>query len=220
MARYLLLMLPLILLTTGCAVPVKTEMGAVVLPVPVLEKLPVTVGILYTDEFKTAKHIQKVSMLDMTADLDLSIGPANISLFDQLTTSMFSDVVHIDPKNPEELSQRGVDAILEPTLVSIHYGEAIADDMQWSFRLSLAYNIKLSLPDCNEILTFSIQSNPPRVFKFRSILSVNDHALELFDTATREIAAQFYAEFSTLPEISNWLNTLEKEGGTRGGLSQ
>ena len=163
MVRYLLLMLPLILLTTGCAVPVKTEMGDVVLPAPVLEKIPVTVGILYTDEFKTAKHIQKISMIDTTADLDLSIGPANISLFDQLTTSMFSNVVSIDPNNPEELS-RSVDAILEPSLISIHYGEAIADGMQWSFSLSLAYNIKLSLPDGNEIVTFSIQSNPPRGF--------------------------------------------------------
>ena len=219
MGRYFLLMLPLILLTAGCAVPVKTEMGAVVLPAPVLEKLPVTVGVLYTNEFKTAKHIQKVSMLDMTANLDLSIGPANISLFDQLTTSMFSDVVHIDPKNPEELSKQDVDAILEPSLVSIHYG-AVINGIQWSFSLSLTYNVKLYLPDGDEILTFSIQSNPPPVLKVRTIFSFNDQARELFDSATREIAAQFYAEFSTLPEISNWLNTLEKEGGTRGGLSQ
>ena len=203
MGRYLLLMLPLILLTAGCAVPVKTEMGSVVLPAPALEKLPVTVGVLYTDEFKTAKHIQKVSGI---ADLDLSIGPANMSLFDQLTTSMFSDVVYIDPKNPEELSQRGVDAILEPSLVSIHYDYMLTGELRLS--LSLVYNIKLYLSDGTEILTFSIQSNPPPIFNAPNNPAV--HVPELFDNATREIAAQFYAEFHNRPEVVTWLKTVER----------
>jgi len=210
------LFLSLLLLLVACAIPVKTEVEEVSIPAPVSEKLPVTIGILYSDQFKTHKHIQKVitpgSGLrnEWTADIDLSIGPASISLFDQLATSMFSNIIYINSNNSENLGTTNVDAILEPSMGNIHYGAAVYSGLKWSFGgLNLVYNIRLYLPNGDEILSWAIQSNAPPVIKIRTIFDMDNAALDLFEIAVRETAAQFYSEFPKLPEIIRWLETLE-----------
>jgi hypothetical protein len=62
------------------------------LPPPLLEKLPVRVGVYYSKEFREYVHKETRSNMDYSVNL----GPAHVINLDWLLGAMFSELVHVD----------------------------------------------------------------------------------------------------------------------------
>lgn len=62
------------------------------LPPPLLEQLPVRVGIYYPKEFREYVHRESRANIDY----EVNLGPAHVTNLDWLLQAMFRDVVHVD----------------------------------------------------------------------------------------------------------------------------
>lgn len=62
------------------------------LPPPLLEQLPVRVGVYYSQEFREYVHRETRSNIDY----EVNLGPAHVTNLDWLLKAMFREVVHVD----------------------------------------------------------------------------------------------------------------------------
>jgi len=80
------------------------------LPPPLLEQLPVRVGVYYSQEFREYVHRETRSKIDY----EVTLGPAHVTNLDWLLKAMFRDVVHVDdPARIAEVSPP-LTLVLEP----------------------------------------------------------------------------------------------------------
>jgi hypothetical protein len=84
-------------LMTACTAT-KLETKAA-LPPPLLERLPVRVGIYYSKEFREYKHLETRG----TIDYEVNLGPAHVTNLDWLLKAMFQELVPVD--DPTRVSQ-------------------------------------------------------------------------------------------------------------------
>ena len=96
----------------ACTQRVSVSVETFSLPQPLVEKLPLTVGVHYTQDFRSYKRT-----IDQNVWLyDLSLGPGSVALVDQVLRAVFENVISL-PKR--ELSP-GVNSlpafILEPSV--------------------------------------------------------------------------------------------------------
>jgi len=217
----------LIVLTISCTAPVKPDLNSVSLPDPAIDKLKVTVDIQYTDEFRTHKFVQHIprSWDTFSYDIEIPVGPANVELFDELTNAMFAHVIRNDQIEHGIDKSYSADAVFKPLLKEMQF---FVHPMQVMVTgLVLAYEIHLYTLDNKELVVWTIRSdqkelsqsekfraalsclhNPLYLLDIRSVCPIENQMKKLFENATREIAAQFYARFGRLPEISAWLEKM------------
>ncbi|HEU4517331.1 MAG TPA: hypothetical protein VFR77_08510 [Steroidobacteraceae bacterium] len=62
------------------------------LPPPLLEQLPVRVGVHYSDEFRNYIHKETRGSIDY----EVNLGPAHVTNLDWLLKAMFREIVHVD----------------------------------------------------------------------------------------------------------------------------
>ena len=80
------------------------------LPPPLVEKLPVRVGVYYSKEFREYVHKETRSEIDY----EITLGPAHVQNLDWLLKAMFAEVVQVeDPTHVAEL-QPPLVMVLEP----------------------------------------------------------------------------------------------------------
>lgn len=77
------------LLTACTATKLETKAQ---LPPPLLEQLPVRVGIYYSKEFREYKHLETRG----TIDYEVNLGPAHVTNLDWLLKAMFRELVPVD----------------------------------------------------------------------------------------------------------------------------
>lgn len=96
------------LLATGCATtvpPLTSEF-----PTPLIENLPLTVGVFYDEDLQNFTYNERVS--DGT-NWTIELGESNVRLFNRLFRAMFHQVVPIDDIDN---APPAVDAVLRPVL--------------------------------------------------------------------------------------------------------
>ena len=80
------------------------------LPPPLLEQLPVRVGIYYSKEFREYVHRESRASMDYSVNL----GPAHVTNLDWLLSAMFREIVHIDDPAKIALITPPLTFVLEP----------------------------------------------------------------------------------------------------------
>jgi hypothetical protein len=110
------------------------------LPPPLLEQLPVRVGVYYSKEFREYKHLETRG----TIDYEVNLGPAHVINLDWLLKAMFRDLVPVDdptrvsgitpplafvlePKFEEFSFLTPKDVAGEAFIVTIRYGLTVYD---------------------------------------------------------------------------------------------
>jgi hypothetical protein len=80
------------------------------LPPPLLEQLPVRVGVYYSQEFREYVHRETRAKIDY----EVTLGPAHVTNLDWLLKAMFRDVVHVD--DPARIAEASppLTLVLEP----------------------------------------------------------------------------------------------------------
>jgi hypothetical protein len=80
------------------------------LPPPLLEQLPVRVGIHYSEEFKNYLHKETRGSIDY----EVTLGPAHVTNLDWLLKAMFREVVHVDDPTRVSTMRPPLAFVLEP----------------------------------------------------------------------------------------------------------
>lgn len=80
------------------------------LPPPLVEKLPVRVGVYYSKEFREYVHKETRSQIDY----EVTLGPAHVTNLDWLLNAMFAEVVPVDDPTKAGEVQPPLAMVLEP----------------------------------------------------------------------------------------------------------
>ncbi len=114
MKRLALLTLLLVGFVSGCASNVK--MAPPTIPVPLVKKIPVSVGLRMPADFDDFIHKESVYGRE---EWSIDLGPSNKSLFTQLFNHMFKSVTVLGDDDDPKLM--GLDALIEPTIDAFEF---------------------------------------------------------------------------------------------------
>lgn len=92
-------------------------------PIPVVSKLPLTMGIHYDENFRTFKYTEDS---EDRPEWEIDSGASQVALFDQVLPSMFQNTTHVDAisatlMTPDTTNGSSIDAIVSPTIDDIQF---------------------------------------------------------------------------------------------------
>lgn len=101
-------------LLAGCGSSVKFQ--APTIPAPLLEKIPISVGLRMPENFEHFVHEEKVFGREQWT---IDLGRSNAALFEQLFAHMFANVTVIGPEDDPELLP--LDALIEASIDAFEF---------------------------------------------------------------------------------------------------
>jgi len=212
-ARWLLL-LCLTLLGAGCTSKQVIVEGN--FPSPLLDPLPITVGVIYPSAFAEHEFFDEAKG---RADSDwlVKTGEAQVEFWDTLFAGMFEDVVHIRDWETVQSHLSKVDGVLIPNIAELQYAIPTHTNvkvyeiwMRYEFRLvdisaihrqedgALTFN-----PD-ERLAAWPITAygKTPTAF-----LQTDEEAVNLAAVvALRDAGAHFVTTFGATPDVAAWLD--------------
>ncbi|MDG2070651.1 MAG: hypothetical protein P8J55_02715 [Pseudomonadales bacterium] len=125
--------LVLLMLQAGCPTRNVTVAGSV--PTPLVERIPASIGIYYSYEFKSFEHKEA---LPGSGSYRIDLGGQNLDFFRNLLGAMFAEVIEVNQPSVQEGDE--LDAILIPEIVK--YGFLVPSVSTLTFfEASIEYQI-------------------------------------------------------------------------------
>jgi hypothetical protein len=142
----------LALLAGGCATSIKVADD---FPEPLVEKLPLTVGIVFNEKLSTYVHVED-PMMD--AEWSIDIGQANVDMFRALFTGMFAEALELklnEDGTPIIPAAPRLDAVIEPRLEDFEFSVPRQSGND-QFTVWIRYNIRTTTPENEEISNWRV----------------------------------------------------------------
>jgi hypothetical protein len=160
------------------------------LPKPLVEPLPIAVGVYYSPEFRAGEKTDTPIYASSGAGSTyvVTMGPASVAMFDQLFGAVFAHIVTVD-KTSLGPTDTQLAAVIEPRLLAVHvtdFGE----------RVSLVYMIAVHAPAGEVLAEMRVQGVDQGV-----------------EAAMRDAAAEFLLGFCESKEIKGWLGGIDSLSG-------
>jgi hypothetical protein len=128
-----------ILVFTGCSRSVDV---AADFPEPLLEPLPLTLGVRFTSDLADFTHTEDPSL---EPEWEIRLGEANLRMFRAVFAGMFTNVVELSPDSAAN-AVAGVDLIIEPRLEELEFSVPNQSGTD-QYVVWLRYSLKILLPD-------------------------------------------------------------------------
>jgi hypothetical protein len=193
-------LLSIIFLLSACSATTINISGT--FPAPLVQKLPLTVGVYYNDAFTNHSFIE---INDNTGDDQYIInsGSSQIELFNTMLPAVFEEVVHLDTiDSASALSE--LDAVFIPAIEEFQVGLPQKTRLN-VYEIWVKYNMRLANANGDYIADWVMTAygkSPEETFQSVDA-GVNDAA----NVALRDLAASFTLGFSNVPEIKEWLRS-------------
>ena len=215
LGRYLLV-LCLTLLGAGCAGKQVVVEGN--FPTPLLDPLPVTLGVIYPSAFAQHEFFDEAKGR-AESDWLVKTGEAQVEFWDILFSGMFEDVVHI--RDWETVQSRGadIDGVIIPAIAELQYTIPTHTNvkvyeiwMRYQFRLVDVSTLHqqedgaLSFNPEERLATWPITAygKTPTAF-----LQTDEEAVNLAAVvALRDAGAHFVTTFGANPGVATWLDDI------------
>jgi len=201
------LLITLTALFAGCANQVVVKGN---FPEPVLDKIPLTIGVYYDPEFRSHEFFDEAKSREET-DWLVRTGEAQVDMYNTLLPGMFQEVVMLNalPRRDrvETVLDENVDAVLVPHVAELQY--SIPNHTKINvFEIWMRYRYELYAPD-GELLadwTMTSYGKTPTAFLQTAEAAVNLAAV----VALRDAGANFAMNFTRVPEVRTWMEGLEQ----------
>lgn len=169
---------------------------------PLIETLPITLGVYYSPEFSTHESIEEVE----GDSYKFNLGSDSVALFDQVFGSMFEKVIPVENLPPLRTDGTKVNAVIEPRIGYLRIGvvpqSQNVDEYCW---VRIYYHIALYSPDGGLLALFRVDA----VGESRPGYSIGVKSFgEAMHFAMRDVAAQVMTGFSDEPGVREWLQAL------------
>ncbi len=193
-----------VLLFAGCAKQVEVK-GQ--FPAPVLDKLPLKIGVYYDPEFRGHEFYDEADSRE-ESDWIVRTGEAQVEMYNTLLPGMFEEVVLLNalPRRDrvDTVLEQGLDAVLVPHVQELQY--SIPNHTKINvFEIWMRYRYELYAPDGELLAEWSMTSygKTPTAFLRSAEAAVNLAAV----VALRDAGANFAMNFTRVPEVQTWMDS-------------
>jgi len=176
-------------LTSGCGATVPV---AVTIPEPLVEALPLTVAVVYDQEFAKYTYTEKAPGTDWS----INLGDSTTSMFDRVLNKAFAKVVRLDAV-PDGEPVAGVDLVLKPAVDEYAFLTPVDSGVDF-YSVSIRFQVSAFAPNGAPLDQWDINSyGRTRAKK----LSAKDSLGMATDLALRDAAALMALDFKQRPQI-------------------
>lgn len=192
------------LLVTGCTT--KEVIVAGNFPAPLMEPLPVALGVWYEPEFETHEFFDEAKgRADST--WIVKTGEAQVTMWSGLLNGMFLRVERMDGKPAPEQMNPAVDAVLIPRVDELQYAIPAHTNVKvYEIWMRYAFELVTTRGEPIAEWTMTAYGKTPTAF-----LQSDEEAVRLAGVvALRDAGAHFITTFLTVPEVAQWMEELER----------
>ena len=187
-------------------------------PTPLVDPVPVSVGVLFTQEFKEHELVDDATGRGEVS-WRVSTGTAQVEFWSTLFPAFFQNVVFIE--SYADLQAYDVDAVLIPQVADVQYAIPLYTNVK-VYEIWMRYNLALVEPEQiidEENATISLENmqpfaewpltsygKTPTAFMQSDIDAVNLAAV----MALRDAGANFITSFPRVPGVVDWIKNPEE----------
>ena len=194
-----LLLAACLLLLVGCG-PTRLEVEGN-FPQPLMEPLPLKIGIWYPDEFAQHEFFDEAKGRQESGWV-VKTGAAQTQMWDTLLDGMFYEIIHMKGEpGPGQMNQL-VDAVLIPMVDELQYAIPQHTNVK-VYEIWMRYRFKLVTTGGEPIAEWTMPAygKTPTAFLQSDKAAVNLAAV----MALRDAGAHFATSFTRVPEVQAWL---------------
>ena len=208
----------LIILLILAACTSREVIGDGTCPTPLVDPVPVAVGVLFTQEFKEHELVDDATGRGEVS-WRVSTGTAQVEFWSTLFPAFFQNVVFIE--SYADLQAYDVDAVLIPQVADVQYAIPLYTNVK-VYEIWMRYNLALAEPEQiidEENATISLENmqpfaewpltaygKTPTAFMQSDIDAVNLAAV----MALRDAGANFITSFLRVPGVMDWIKNPEE----------
>lgn len=188
------------LLVAGCTTKEVIVVGN--FPAPLMEPLPVALGVWYEPEFETHEFFDEAKgRADST--WIVKTGEAQVDMWSQLLQSMFVNVVRMEGRPAPDQLNPTVDAVLIPRVQELQYAIPAHTNVK-VYEIWMRYGFELVTTSGDPIAdwTMTAYGKTPTAFLQSDEAAVNLAAV----VALRDAGAHFITSFQKVPDVAQWLD--------------
>jgi hypothetical protein len=124
-------------------------------PEPVVDTLPLRVGVVYPEAFRNHEHREA---LGNGSPWNIRTGEANVALFDAVFRRLFTEVRHLDARPEGDGAQTaGLDAVLEPEVTGFEFASPAQSGTD-QYSVWIRYTLNVYGPDGQAITAWRINA--------------------------------------------------------------
>ena len=170
-------------------------------PPPLLEPIPLTLGVWYPEEFTQHEFFDEAKGR-AESDWLVRTGEAQVAMWDQLLAGMFERLEHMNARPAPEQMNPAVDAVLIPRVQELQYAIPAHTNVK-VYEIWMRYGFELVSVSGEPIAewTMTAYGKTPTAFMQSDEAAVNLAAV----VALRDAGAHFVTSFRKVPEVSQWL---------------
>jgi len=176
-------------------------------PAPLIEPLPVTLGIWYDEAFANHEFHDEAVERDESSWI-VNTGESQVEMWDTLLSGMFTRLVHLDSRPQSGQVNPAVDGVLIPHVEELQYAIPTHTNIK-VYEIWMRYRFELLSSDGEPIGEWTMTSygKTPTAFLQSDKAAVNLAAV----MALRDAGAHFATTFHKIPAVREWLHST---GGT------
>ena len=188
------------LLLAGCSSQVIVESS---FPSPLVEPLPVRVGILIPEELYDYIYTEEIPDQSLWT---IALGDANVAMLEPLFAKMFRETHKVDAV-PLAANDGSLDGVLQPTLEKFEFDVPVGERDKF-VEVWMQYQLTLYEPNGDTVVAWPVSGYG------KSELGRNreDAVQRAAIVAMREVGATISTKFAQQPQVSTWLG--EKQHAT------
>ena len=185
---------------SGCGVSNVVIEGS--FPTPNINKIPVAVAVYYDDALREFSYLEYSETGQ--EEFNIESGQSHIELFNAVLPAMFDRVIVVD--NLEDARAEGVDAVFAPVIEEFQLALPTKTKLD-VYEVWIKYNMRLLTAEGDYIADWILTSygkTPTETFR-----SAADGINEAAVVALRDLASSFSLSFGQVPEVRDWLSSLQ-----------
>ncbi len=191
------------LLLSACASTVTVESR---FPTPLVEPLPVHVGVIYDDALKNYVYTEELPEQHRWA---ITLGDANLAMLKPLFKSMFASVEEV-PGVPVRAAQGAkLDGVIRPELQKFEFELPTGEKQDKFVEVWIQYKLTLYEPDGKVVTQWPVSGYGKAQLTRDKRQSVDEAAV----IAMRDVGAAISTKFASQPDVSNWLQERRNAAG-------
>jgi hypothetical protein len=197
-----LLFVMLTLVSVGCSTVVPVEEH---FPSPLIEPLPVTVGVRYGERFRTYEYRPNEE------SWVVPLGSANVRLFNRMFTAMFERAVPVTHRASAAATTSQLDAVIQPTMEGYNIITPTESNSKF-YQVSVEYMINLHTRDGERLTRWALLGtgrSPSKTMRAGACVA------EATRAAMRDAAAELVINFRRAPRIRRWLQMADAREDNR-----
>lgn len=170
-------------------------------PEPLMEPLPLTMGVWYPEEFANHEFFDKAKTRQESSWI-VKTGQAQVQMWDKLWGGMFYEMVHMKGQpGPGQMNQI-VDAVIIPHVEELQYAIPAHTNIK-VYEIWMRYRFEMISSSGQPIAEWTMTSygKTPTAFMQTDEGAVNLAAV----MALRDAGANFATNFTRVPAVQDWL---------------